>query len=688
MAACGQTVSAIESPAGADTGTRYVFRSSVEKSTTEESKDECKERRSKPSARWNIDDLIYPENTVVQVRIVEAAGLGRQTNFHLKHVTIPWPRCIVQIVNAKGDTTTTKVFKTKAPKSTTFPLWDETWAFNIHDDDVESEEPMFRFEVRNEKVAARVLGLVEVPIEQVVSNCFKSPDRCISNWLQLQNGNIKGAGKIFVAFKLVDKEKLDKKIVPALKNIESKEEEVGIYIGTMNCGNARPPENLRDWLRPIIGIHQVVVIGCQECEWKDENKEEQIWEEAIREAINEDNLANNKNTFVCLTRRSLTEMRIFCFVDQKSLDNKKICHVATFHEATGIGGVYGNKGGTLISLDYGGTSFCFVNSHLAAHQSKENWKHRNANYKSICKSVQLGNIKHDIMEQFHHVFWLGDLNYRCDYKQMEAPENTPTEELFKEYISNIEKEDFLKMLEADQLMRSRDIEKPTAFLGFSEGNITFQPTFKVYVDKAYEYQSKRSPAWCDRIMWKSAPCFEKDVVCVKYSSAPKICSSDHKPVYGEFVVRTWERAPAYIDNGSEKKPSATIEFRNVQASGLRSADVASMSDPYLHFPRQELLGKYRKSSRVNSSNDPEWPDKALPILNLIRTNRDFLHKALLLVQCRDYDRFSKADRLASTCLPLAPLVDKPEVWIKFQRKMSFGGLEGGVLSGEHRLILG
>jgi len=339
-------------------------------------------------------------------------------------------------------------------------------------------------------------------------------------------------------------------------------------------------------------------------------------------------------------------------------------------------------------LDYGGTSFCFANSHLAAHQKKEHWERRNKDYQDICGSVQLGNVKQDMLEQFHHVFWMGDLNYRCDYKQMDDPENTPSDKLFKEYVSNIEDGDYLKMLAGDQLIRSRDIKEPQCFFGFSEPAITFEPTFKVFVDKPYEYQPKRSPAWCDRIMWRSAECFQKDVSCGKYSNAPRICSSDHKPVFGEFKVVTWERAPGIIDDGVTKtKASAVIEFRNVKASDLRSADIGSKSDPYLHFPRQELLGAFQKSKKVKGTNDPEWADKVLPRLNLIRTNKVFLRTALLLVQCRDYDRFSSADKLASTYIALAPVVDQPGTWKKFERKMSYEGVGAGVLTGEYRLIL-
>jgi len=267
---------------------------------------------------------------------------------------------------------------------------------------------------------------------------------------------------------------------------------------------------------------------------------------------------------------------------------------------------------------------------------------------------------------------------------MEDPQNTPSKELFDEYVGNIEDGKFLKMLVGDQLIRSR--EKGECFYGFNEEEITFQPTFKVFVDKDYEYQPKRSPAWCDRIMWRSAPSFEKDVKCNKYTSAPKICSSDHKPVYAEYSVLTWKRAPAYVDDGvSRTRPNAILEFKNVQAKGLRTSDIGSASDPYLHFPRQQLLTSYQKSKRVKKTTEPKWPDKAIPSLNLSRTNVPFLQKALLLIQVRDYDMLSQADKLASTYLSLAPLVAEPGVFKNFKREMSFAGVGAGVLEGQYCL---
>jgi Endonuclease/Exonuclease/phosphatase family 2 len=64
------------------------------------------------------------------------------------------------------------------------------------------------------------------------------------------------------------------------------------------------------------------------------------------------------------------------------------------------------------------TSFCFVGCHLAAHQSKIDL--RNSNFREIVRGLQFhvleGKVKHrfDLLNQFDHLFWMGDLNYRIE----------------------------------------------------------------------------------------------------------------------------------------------------------------------------------------------------------------------------------------------------------------------------------
>lgn len=75
----------------------------------------------------------------------------------------------------------------------------------------------------------------------------------------------------------------------------------------------------------------------------------------------------------------------------------------------------------MTSLKLDNTSLAFVCSHLAAQQSKT--AQRNSDLAEICAGLHLpagsaaGAAGSDIMTGFHHVVWVGDLNYRLEYGQ-------------------------------------------------------------------------------------------------------------------------------------------------------------------------------------------------------------------------------------------------------------------------------
>ena len=109
-----------------------------------------------------------------------------------------------------------------------------------------------------------------------------------------------------------------------------------------------------------------------------------------------------------LATEALWGIRTAVFVKKEVLP--RVSLVDKDRVATGVGGVAGNKGAVGISFKVADTSFCFVNSHLAAHQEKV--KERNVDYHKILKGLHLGLKDIDIVHQFDHVFWFGDLNYR------------------------------------------------------------------------------------------------------------------------------------------------------------------------------------------------------------------------------------------------------------------------------------
>ncbi|KDR76398.1 hypothetical protein GALMADRAFT_247864 [Galerina marginata CBS 339.88] len=135
-----------------------------------------------------------------------------------------------------------------------------------------------------------------------------------------------------------------------------------------------------------------------------------------------------------------------------------------------IGGRVGNKGGVGISLNIDGTTFLFLNAHLAAHEGKIN--HRLANFAKIKDELAVDDfltsddprrIAEDVMDRFDFAFLLGDLNFRLDISRLHA-----------DWL--ISRQDYAQAFEFDQL--NTLMKQGIFFNGFHEAPINFPPTFK------------------------------------------------------------------------------------------------------------------------------------------------------------------------------------------------------------------
>lgn len=122
--------------------------------------------------------------------------------------------------------------------------------------------------------------------------------------------------------------------------------------------------------------------------------------------------------------------------------------------ATGFANIVGNKGGVAVSLRVNDTSMCFVNSHLPARA--ERLVNRNQDYQGLVEGLSLALKRVDVMNQFHHLFWLGDLNYRLVFKR-------------EKILQLIEIQHFDALLRGDQLSMQR--EEGKAFVDFQEGKL-------------------------------------------------------------------------------------------------------------------------------------------------------------------------------------------------------------------------
>ncbi|CAL9037188.1 unnamed protein product [Musa banksii] len=200
----------------------------------------------------------------------------------------------------------------------------------------------------------------------------------------------------------------------------------------------------------------------------------------------------------------------------------------------GIMGCMGNKGSTSVSMTLHRTTFCFVCTHLASGERDEDEGRRNSDVMEIMKRTRFPQARRRIpgaasprcprtILEHDKIIWLGDLNYRL------ASTGNDTNELLK-------KQDWQGLLEKDQLRIQH--KAGGVFAGWEEGRICFPPTYK-YISNSDIYDmnwansrdKRRTPAWCDRILWRGKGM--KQMWYVRGESR----FSDHRPVSSLFAVQ-------------------------------------------------------------------------------------------------------------------------------------------------------
>ncbi|KAL9258605.1 Type IV inositol polyphosphate 5-phosphatase 7-like protein [Drosera capensis] len=181
----------------------------------------------------------------------------------------------------------------------------------------------------------------------------------------------------------------------------------------------------------------------------------------------------------------------------------------------GLMGYLGNKGSISISMSLHHTSFCFVCSHLTSGQKEGDELRRNSDVLEILRKTRFPRVHgmgyetspQTILEH-DRVIWLGDLNYRIA----------------------------LSYRSAKALLRIEQ-RQGRAFAGWNEEKIYFPPTYK-YSNNSDRYagdtrhpkEKRRTPAWCDRILWYGRGLHQLSYV------RGESRFSDHRPVYGLFIA--------------------------------------------------------------------------------------------------------------------------------------------------------
>lgn len=303
-----------------------------------------------------------------------------------------------------------------------------------------------------------------------------------------------------------------------------------VYIMTWNVVCRGPIEDLRSALGlepPVIeeALPDMYAIGFQEVSARPQHLLSQAffeepWIQAIRNAL-------HKYNYVKVKHVRLQGLILSIFTKREHLIHLR--GIQSTYTRTGLGGVWGNKGGVTIRLCAYGCSMCFVNSHLAAHES-EIFQRINE-YNIIIEKQRFVDDQATNILTHDYSFWFGDLNFRVDDCTMD------------EMRALIENSTFDQVLQKDQLNRVRS--KGEAFHEFMEHDITFPPTYKFQIDRMGYNFSNRKPAWTDRILYRfTKNAYENVALDLKqhqYVSHELYVQSDHKPVSGFFTLKVFAK---------------------------------------------------------------------------------------------------------------------------------------------------
>ncbi|XP_059428853.1 type I inositol polyphosphate 5-phosphatase 8 isoform X1 [Corylus avellana] len=367
-----------------------------------------------------------------------------------------------------------------------------------------------------------------------------------------------------------------------------------MFVGTWNVGGKTPHEglNLRDWLRSptpadfyVIGFQEIVPLNAGNVLGAEDNGPAAKWLSLIREALNnnattaevspqaddgslkprlsfsdllslEDELGKKDFQKLGLSysdeysptkysksreQDSPTQPRyrlaaskqmvgIFLCVWVREDLCKHISNLKVSCVGRGIMGYLGNKGSISISMTLYQTTFCFVCTHLTSGEKEGDEIRRNSDVAEILKKTRFlhssrgleQSLPPDSILEHDKIIWLGDLNYRL------AAGCGDMHELLKRH-------DWQTLLEKDQLKMEQRAGR--VFKGWVEGKIYFAPTYK-YLTNSNNYvvqsskskEKRRTPAWCDRILWKGEGL--KQMWYLRGESR----FSDHRPVYSLFSV--------------------------------------------------------------------------------------------------------------------------------------------------------
>lgn len=257
----------------------------------------------------------------------------------------------------------------------------------------------------------------------------------------------------------------------------------------------------------------------------------------------------------------------------------------------------GSKGGVAVALLVNNTTIVFVNCHLDARNDtyrREQVRNLNANLGKV-----MGHYSFDLTEQFHHVVWMGDMNYRIVHLDPQMVLHMLAEG------RNLELHD-----KFDGLLNDR--RTSGIFEGFTEPNKfpDFYPTYKKLPKRGFVNETlpswptlvyrvlykepfykggkvkKRVPGWCDRILVHSLLVSDSKLMPEKVESPFESGTtwidnyrsvnhghgmdvSDHSPVFATFVL-SFPCLGKDASGGASLSPHSVMRHRTARSQSTLS----------------------------------------------------------------------------------------------------------------------
>lgn len=209
------------------------------------------------------------------------------------------------------------------------------------------------------------------------------------------------------------------------------------------------------------------------------------------------------------------------------------------------------KGAVGVRLKYkNSVHLTFANAHLSAYEGEFYYQRRNQQVIHLMRSLDF-NDGYGFLKPGSHCFFMGDLNYRTVKSVKEKAVITELAALQDQTLSLTNPIEEL-VQKYDEL--SEAIRKDEVFMGFTEGCIDFPPTYKFHVGTGI-YNVKRSPSWCDRILYQSTynvRTHGQETPYPKinqYNSLKTLLTSDHLPVFLSITIPFEAPEPIISENG-------------------------------------------------------------------------------------------------------------------------------------------